>query len=597
MSLVSKINIRIKGKNLKDFEHVSINESIYGIDSFDITCRYDTVEQIDGFLIENAKDFLGSPIIIQLKVKSGNSEKDGYLFNGYVTEIQSSRTGMADNDKIVISGGSMEVLMNGKPTNRAFMDKTLDEIVNEVLKSYTEFDKKIKTRDKFRYPYIVQYEESDLDFLKRLSIRYGEWFFFSGKVMFFGELPKNDQRLTIGQNLDDFRYGLRVDPVSFSILSVDPLKPDVYNYKSGSGKAIPNLDRYGKHALDVSKKIFKKEAILYNEHVNVNETEFRKAIDMAGEKDEISDAIKLSYISGSSTNAFLTSGMFIKVNCPKDKGSQTIDYGRFLITSIHHSFDNLLSYNNSFTAVPDNASIPENTDPYFVKTSSNQLGIVADNKDPKKLGRIRINFWWMANDSTMTPWVKLITPYTQANSGIYFIPAVKSRVLVGFEGGDVEKPYCLGTLFDETQSPDPSWSGDYNNTDAKVHAMRTASGQTIELHDESGKEKIRIYDTGNKNEITLDTANKEIIIKSEGKLSLIAKDIEIKASGNIKIEADQTLEQKGMHIKSEAKADMASKSPKVEIKADISLKVEGTTSAELSSPGITTIKGSMVKLN
>ena len=66
-----------------------------------------------------------------------------YLFKGFVTEIQGSRTGMADNDKIVISGGSMEVLLNGKPANRAFMDKTLEEIVKEVLKHYSEFDKKI----------------------------------------------------------------------------------------------------------------------------------------------------------------------------------------------------------------------------------------------------------------------------------------------------------------------------------------------------------------------------------------------------------------------------------------------------------------------
>ena len=32
--MVSKIEIEISGKPLKDFEYVNINENIYGIDSF-----------------------------------------------------------------------------------------------------------------------------------------------------------------------------------------------------------------------------------------------------------------------------------------------------------------------------------------------------------------------------------------------------------------------------------------------------------------------------------------------------------------------------------------------------------------------------------
>jgi uncharacterized protein involved in type VI secretion and phage assembly len=212
----------------------------------------------------------------------------------------------------------------------------------------------------------------------------------------------------------------------------------------------------------------------------------------------------------------------------------------------------------------------------------------------------------------MTPWVNVVTPYTQANSGFYFVPAVKSRVLVGFEGGDVEKPYCFGSLFDETFLPDSAWTGDYNNKDAKVHAIRTVSGQTIELHDESGKEKIRIYDTSNKNEITLDTANGEITIKATEKLTINAKEIEIKAQNGIKMEAGQGLElkamdikteaqkgleQKAMEIKTEAQTTLEAKATSVEIKANASLKATGGATAEVSSSGVMTLKGSMVMIN
>jgi hypothetical protein len=600
MLLLSKIEIYIgsgnNSKSLDGFEYVSIDESIYGVDSFEITCRYDAIEKLDGFLIENAQNFLGLPISIQTTVMKGDKELDGLVFQGYITDIQGSRSGMSDNDKIIISGGSKEILLDGRPTNKVFMDKTLKEIVNEVLKNYN-FKNKVSPRDNFRYPYIVQYEENDLVFLKRLSIRYGEWFFLKGNEIIFGELPVTEKSLTIGTDLKNFRYQLRIKPLKFTLLSVDPIKPSLYKFKSGS--SIAELNPYGKHALVESKTFFNTEGIDYYEHLNVNESDFKKALDKVGERNELSDAINLSDLSGSSTNPFLTVGLNVNVKCivEKQNVTQKIGYGKYLITSVRHNFDHQLSYDNSFTAIPANASLPEITDPTFFRTTHYQMGKIVDNLDPKKLGRVRINFCWMENDSIMTPWAKVITPYSQANSGFYFVPAVNSRVMVGFEDGDVEKPYCLGTLFDENHSPDSAWTGDYNNKDAKVHAIRTASGQTIELHDESGKEKIRIYDTKNKNEITLDSANGEIIIKSNEKLTIEAKDIAIKAQNGIKIEAGQGLDYKANEIKSEAQTSLELKATMVEIKANGSLKAEGSASAEVSSSGVMTVKGSMVMIN
>ncbi|GEM_PF-1699465 len=613
MATIVKLDIGIDGKPLRDFEYVSIDESVYGIDNFEITCRYDAIEKLDGFLIRKSRDYLGCPVTIQARVKAGNSEQDVLLLKGFVTGIQGSRSGMADNDKIIITGGSERLCLNGKPNNKAFTDKTIGDIAKEVLKKYT-VKSDINPRDTFSYPYIVQYEESDMEFLERLSIRYGEWFFFNGEKLIFGELPtpKKDQNLSIGSDLIDFNYQLRTNPVSFSLLSVDPARTNQYKFKSGSGKVNNILNDYGKHALKKSKDLYPAEGSRYYKSLNVNEADFQKAVDKTGERDEESDAINFSDLAGSSVNPFISAGKFIKVSCPGQKASDPpVDYGRYLVTSIQHSVDNLLTYSNRFTAVPDKTKIPENTNPYLIKISSDQSGTVVENEDPKKLGRVRVHFPWMESGK-MTPWINTITPYTQNKSGIYFIPAVNSRVLVGFEGGDVEKPYCLGALYDDTFPPDPAWVGDYNKKDSKIHAIRTASGQTIELHDDSGKEKICIYDTGKKNEITLDTANGAITIKATDKLTIEAKDIEIKAQNGMKIEAGQGLEQKAMDIKTEAQngleqkalqvkteaqTTLESQATSVEIKANASFKATGGATAEISSSGVLTVKGSMVMIN
>lgn len=603
MGLITYTKIEINGKPLKDFDRVSINQNMYGIDYFEIICRFDSVEKADGFIVENAKDFLGLPIVILLKEEG--SEQEALFFKGYVTEVKGRRSGLSENDQIVISGGSSEIILNRKPTNRAFLDKTLDEIVKEVLKPYP-INSSIKSRDKLQYPYIVQYEESDLEFIKRLSIRYGEWFFFNGKEIIFGEIPESEQKLTVGHNLTEFNFELRVNPVKFNLCTVDPLKMDVYRTKSGSGKVDSNLNIYGKHALKQSKQMFPEEGNDYFEHLNVKETDFKKGLERVSEINEIKDAINLTDLSGSSTNGFLIPGMYVMVNCPKDNPKETVSYGRHLITSVNHSFDNLYTYQNNFTAIPAESTLPEYTNPYYVKETQNQLGMVADNKDPKKLGRVKISFWWMEGKQ-MSPWVKSVTPYVHKNSGFFFVPAVNSRVLVGFEDGDVEKPYCLGNLFDEDANPDPTWAGNANEKNAKIHAIRTKSGNTIEFHESEGEEKITIYDKDDQNRITLDSANGTLTIHATDTLNIKANKINIEAEEEFNIACNKIVDIKGIEkvevrspngeIRIASLQDMKIDGNNVNIGAMTSVIVEANATAELSANGNTVVKGAIVQIN
>ncbi len=77
MALLSSIEIIINNNPFRNFQKVVISQNLYGTDRFEITCRYDALEDLDGFLIENSKDFLGYPIVIQtrfLKVKGNRTE-------------------------------------------------------------------------------------------------------------------------------------------------------------------------------------------------------------------------------------------------------------------------------------------------------------------------------------------------------------------------------------------------------------------------------------------------------------------------------------------------------------------------------------------
>ena len=49
-----------------------------------------------------------------------------------------------------------------------------------------------------------------------------------------------------------------------------------------------------------------------------------------------------------------------------------------------------------------------------------------------------------------TPWIRVVTPHGGGDKGFHFIPEIGEEVLIGFEGGNAERPYMLGSLYNGT---------------------------------------------------------------------------------------------------------------------------------------------------
>lgn len=93
------------------------------------------------------------------------------------------------------------------------------------------------------------------------------------------------------------------------------------------------------------------------------------------------------------------------------------------------------------------------------KDKSIYTGVVISNKDPMKLGRVKVripNIWGTKEQiaDEYIPWAKLLSSSAGADSGSFIVPEVGSSVYVTFENGDHEFPIIIGAAFSAGRETD-----------------------------------------------------------------------------------------------------------------------------------------------
>ncbi|GAA0873422.1 hypothetical protein GCM10009117_25690 [Gangjinia marincola] len=279
-------------------------------------------------------------------------------------------------------------------------------------------------------------------------------------------------------------------------------------------------------------------------------------------------------MKGVSDNPGVSLGQIIKVT------GQGITPGSFRITKVTHTATENGTYLNSFEGIDAAADTYPMTNVMAYPKSNSQVAVVMDNADPDGLGRIKVQFPWQKPQGEVTPWLRVMTPHAGGEKGFHFIPETGEEVLIGFEGGNAERPYVMGALYNGSSNP-AGWKTGTND----VKAIRTRSGHTIELNDTKGGEFITITDqSGNK--ILLDTKGSNISITAPGNLSLMADTIDIKAKNGITMQSEEASiaidakQDVGMHSK-EAKVQISGKQDVDMRSHDATVKLKAKTTANI----------------
>ncbi len=477
-------------------------------DTFSIIVPDDALDTYEGFVMENSKKLLGKKI--SLSYWQYGSENQ--VFSGIVTGLKNRKE--SGYGKLVITGHSPSILLENGRADRSFEQLSLSQIVKEIGVNYPQEGKIHAEEQELNVrrvlPYTVQSQESDFGFIQRLATRYGEYFYYNGKELIFGNKAEPILELSEGRELIELEFELGLRAQGFSGLAYDAEKGESIQHNAQEVQTEWKENALQAVAVQASKQLFGNAP----KSVFSGSEKSQELEEMLLKEKENRES--LIWVRGRSRDSRLKNGSRAKLTDINGRAMET-----YRIVEIIHYY-NGDEYYNEFVGVSDVLHPPYQDSGAFPK-SHEQMGRVVENADPLGLGRVRVQMVWQEAGSEKTPWIRLLQPHSGSGKGFYFVPEIGEEVLVGFQGGNAEKPYVIGTQYNGKEK-----SG-YADKENNIKAVHTRSGHKLVFTED---ESILITDKSG-NEILLDTKGSNITITTPETMTLNAKNLNINVSQNM----------------------------------------------------------------
>ena len=524
--------VSIDGEN-RNYTHISLVQKFGQHHYFDIEvlCSPLVKENVWHHEREEMIALQGKTVVIRMKHEFSGDES---IFKGIITSI-----GM-DGDKGVSGilhyrGYSTTILLESGRTMDSFTDATLGEIVSEVVEKYGNGISIVNNPAfKSRIPYVQMQEESAYEFLRRLAWQYGEWFYYNGQVLYFGNPYKEkDENLVYDIDMDSMHFSSCVAPFHFS--RHDYLSDSHMDMFGDDSEAVRGINTYLANAMKTSEGMYRSQTTMYSHTATGHplDIEHFTAVEK-GRK-----VSSLVWMTGNTKTCRVRIGEPVVVQIPSNMCKRR-DMGRYRIVELTHRIEVSGGYANSFKGIPASMEyIP--TEDMRMPVAHAMLAEVTDNADPENLGRVQVQFAWQKSRNKTTNWIRVrsldagSSETVSKNRGFVFVPEIGDQVMVDFELGDPCRPYVSGSMFHKN-------NGEGGNADNHIKTIVTRSGHTLEFNDDkNGDWGITLKDA-NKNIIHINSKEQTIEITAPKTISLNAENIRLNAKEDINIVADGKLD-------------------------------------------------------
>ncbi len=590
MALQSSTQIFIGSTLINAYKRLMLHQEIDAHHILELVCRMDVLEKIEGEVAAESKNYLGEIITVKISSVDPVSGYKELEFKGVVTSVNNTKGFHQQNgDMISIKAHSCSIIADDGPHYDSHSDVGLSEILDKTFRGYdrSKLETNFTPQNSESLHYSVQHNESSFSYARRLAAQYSEWFFYDGSTLVFGK-PEDKEpiQLTYGHDLQEFSLNLNPTPNNFKYFTNDYLADE--HHEMATSQINSGVNGFNGFTSEKSMSIFAKETSVYLN--SYYDPQLKKRLDTHVEQQKKAVESKQVQIKGISDNPGVNLGQVIKI-----KG-ESADYGSFRIISVSHSSTENGKYQNSFVGVTADLDVYPNTNIMAFPKSESQIASVTDNTDPEGMSRIKVQFPWQKTTGEMTPWLRVMTPHAGGGKGFQFTPEKGEEVIVGFEGGNAERPYVMGAFYTRGSNAG-TWKSDKND----IKAIQSRSGHSIVLNDKVGEETITITDAAG-NSLHYNTADKTVTLSSEEKIilsskyiALVGDDIEFHSKNTKAVSEEAFVAQTGDSNMAVLPDSVVSDSAEVSINGK-ETKINAT-SLTTNSKGNTLINGAVVKLN
>lgn len=108
---------------------------------------------------------------------------------------------------------------------------------------------------------------------------------------------------------------------------------------------------------------------------------------------------------------------------------------------------------SSTNSIPKDKDVWSNVVPFppavsdvIIRDARPQVAFVAETMDPENMGRIRVRYPWQDKNGDPSPWIRVTLPLATTGGAVNFTPCVGDEVMVGYEHGNIDRPYATGYL-------------------------------------------------------------------------------------------------------------------------------------------------------
>ncbi len=597
--LIAEINI--EDKPITHFASFTLQQTFNDHHYFELRFNHDQMGAPGLITLDNSRDFVGKTLTISF----GYAEHSLQNFAGLVTKVELAQS-HGYHGILIVSGYSPTILIDRGPDLGSYLDKDLNQIVKLATKDTPANDLKIvaNAARAASIDYLIQYRESDFDFLNRLSAEYHEWFFYDGQQLNFGKPDEQKEvALFYGRDVHNLQYAMEVAPIKNRRFAYNPREDEMLESEStGKPDGTPDLS----HAIKMSNSMYSKT---FNQPAMIrvdNNSDIKSHVENE-EKAHISELLKIN-ASGDNTQLGIGTIADVTMSLRQALEFETQSLGKFLITSISHNIDGTGKYYNTFEGVVATTErlIVKN---YEKPLPDMQLADVLENDDPDGQGRIKVKFKWQCLTNDPTEWLRVISPNagngdTGTNRGFHVIPEIGDQVIIAFEEGNIARPVVMGSVYHGKSGSSKSFKnsntkgltsrkGSALTFDDLNHALSlgTNAANFVKIENGAGQITAQSAET-----IVIKTGESSITMKKDGTIDIKGKVINIQGIDVINANASDK-PGTSVNIGKNGTTTVTIDTKNIDSKATAGITVSSDTTLSQTSTGVQTITGSQVDIN